>query len=39
MTDASDCGIGAYFYQVIDGVEKPIKFKKTLFTVHNSDGA
>jgi hypothetical protein len=27
MTDASDYGIGAYFYQVIDGVEKPIKFK------------
>jgi hypothetical protein len=27
MTDASDYGIGAYFYQVIYGVEKPIKFE------------
>jgi hypothetical protein len=27
MTDASDYGIGAYFFQIIDGVEKPIRFE------------
>jgi hypothetical protein len=27
MTNASDYGIRAYFYQVVDGIEKPIKFE------------
>ena len=26
LTDASDYGIGAYLYQLIDGIERPIAF-------------
>ena len=31
LTDASDYGIGAYLYQVVDGVERPIGFLSKTF--------